>query len=265
MAQKVTDLAVKAEGGAVAVIDDDLLELGTGLEHLTKDDTSTPFLSILQALSPQLNKNDGKYIKGAEQGNLYNSALGDITDGDVGLIVVPCYYEKRYLEWQPRESGGGLMNSHMNRDILSECTKNDRGQMVLPNGNYIAETAQFYVMICSEDESQWSEAIIAMTSSQLSKAKKWVMQMKTRKAQTSNGDMVDAPMFMYKYRVKTVAEQNDRGSWYGYSIGLEGATTNHDMMTEGKKFLKMIKQGEVEIKHPDASGDSQETQDDVPF
>ena len=66
MAQKVTDLAVKAEGGAVAVIDDDLLELGTGLEHLTKDDTSTPFLSILQALSPQLNKNDGKYIKGAE-------------------------------------------------------------------------------------------------------------------------------------------------------------------------------------------------------
>ena len=40
MAQKVTDLAVKAEGGAVAVIDDDLLELGTGLEHLTKDDTS---------------------------------------------------------------------------------------------------------------------------------------------------------------------------------------------------------------------------------
>ena len=77
--------------------------------------------------------------------------------------------------------------------------------------------------------------------------------------------MVDAPMFMYKYRVKTVAEQNDRGSWYGFSIGLEGATTNHDMMTEGKKFLKMIKQGEVEVKHPDASGDSQDTQDDVPF
>ena len=259
MAQKTSEVAVKAEGGSVAVITDDLLELGTGLEHLTQDDTTVPYLTILQALSPQLNKNDGKHIQGAEQGNLYNTGLGDVHDGDEGIIVVPCYYEKRYVEWQPRESGGGKIDDHMSRDILAECTKNDRGQFVLQNGNYIAETANFYVMICSEDESQWSEAVIAMSSSQLSKAKKWVMQLKTRKVQ-HNGQMVDAPMFMYKYRVKTVAEQNDRGSWYGYSIGLEGATTNPDIMKEGKKFLGMIKGGEVVVKEA-----VEEPSDDVPF
>ena len=55
------EVAVKAEGGSVAIIDDALLAFGTGLEGVTPDDISIPFIQILQALSPQLNKNDGKY------------------------------------------------------------------------------------------------------------------------------------------------------------------------------------------------------------
>ena len=87
------------------------------------------------------------------------------------------------------------------------------------------------------------------------------MQLQARRVQNSAGKMVDAPMFAFKYRVKTVAEQNDRGSWYGYSIGLEGPTTNVEIMKEGQKFLKMIKGGEVTIKE---EIDSDEITDD-PF
>ena len=157
---KITEVAVKAEGGAVAIMDDELLAYGTGLEEVTPDDVSIPFIQILQALSPQLNKNDGKYIKGAEQGNIHNSVLNTVVDGDEGIIVVPCYYNKKYLEWTPREAGGGKVAEHDSRDILSLCTKNDRGQMVLSNGNYIAETAQFFVMVCNENETEWSQAAI---------------------------------------------------------------------------------------------------------
>ena len=92
------EVATKNGGGAVAVIDDDLLSLGTGLEDTSSDDFAIPFLQLLQALSPQLNKNDGKYVKGAEQGNIFNTVTGEATDGDEGLIVVPCYYNKKYLE-----------------------------------------------------------------------------------------------------------------------------------------------------------------------
>ena len=260
------EVAVKNGGGAVAVIDDDLLSLGTGLEDTSSDDFAIPFLQLLQALSPQLNKNDGKYVKGAEQGNIFNTVTGEATDGDDGLIVVPCYYNKKYLEWAPRESGGGLINTHDSRDILSQTTKNERGQFVLDNGNYIAETAQFYVMVCNEDETEWTQAVIAMTSTQLSKARKWVSQMKQRRVKNSAGAMVEAPMFLFKYRLKTVAEQNDRGSWYGWSIGLEGQASNRDMILEGANFLKMIKAGEVQAKDPEAAGaSSDKVNDDVPF
>lgn len=261
MAQKTSELAVKAEGGSVAVISDDLLEYGTGLENVTTDDTSIPYLTILQALSPQLNKNDGKYIQGAEQGNLFNTGLEDIYDGDVGALVVPCFYQKRYVEWVPRENGGGKVQDHMSKDIFAQCTKNDRGQFILENGNQIVETAYFYVIICTEDESEWSTAVIGMSSSQLSKAKKWVMQLQARKIER-NGKLENAPMFAYKYRVKTKSEQNDRGSWYGYSVGLEGSTTNVEIMREGKKLLGMVKSGEVSIKE---ETESDELNDDVPF
>ena len=263
MAQKTSELAVKAEGGSIAVISDDLLEFGTGLEHVTSDDTTIPYLRVLQALSPELNKNDGKYIQGAEQGNLLNTGLGDVYDGDVGALVVPCYYEKRYVEWIPREKGGGKVEDHKSRDILTKCTKNDIGKFLLENGNEVIETAYFYVMLCTEDESQWSTAVISMSSSQLAKARKWIMQLQARRVQNSAGKMVDAPMFAFKYRVKTVAEQNDRGSWYGYSIGLEGPTTNVEIMKEGQKLLKMIKGGEVSIKEEETESD--ELNDEVPF
>ena len=264
-----SEVAVKQEGGAVAILDESLLSYGTGLEEVTSDDISIPYILVLQALSPQLNKNDGKYIKGAEQGNIYDSVLDKAYDGDEGIVVVPCYYNKKYIEWAPRETGGGKVKEHDTREILAQCTRNDRGQMVLANGNYVAETAQFFVMICSEDESEWTQGVISMTSTQLPKAKKWIAQMRQRRVVDNNGNMVDAPMFLFKYRMKTVAEQNDRGSWYGWSIGLEGPTTNKAMADEGVKFLKMIKEGDVQIREPEEDNTNQSkndlNHDDVPF
>ena len=47
------------------VLDDSLLEVGTGLEDTASTDYAIPFLQILQAGSPQIKKSDGKYIQGA--------------------------------------------------------------------------------------------------------------------------------------------------------------------------------------------------------
>ena len=48
-----------------------------------------PFIRILQALSPQLNKQDSLYIKGAEQGDIFNTVNQEIYKADEGVIVVP--------------------------------------------------------------------------------------------------------------------------------------------------------------------------------
>ena len=84
---------------------------GAGLEEVTTEDLAIPFLRILAQLSPQVNKRDGAYVEGAEAGMIYNTVSNEAYDGEKGVLVVPCYYNRRFIEWQPRSSGGGYVGS----------------------------------------------------------------------------------------------------------------------------------------------------------
>ena len=84
-------------------------EAGAGLENFNTEDMQIPFIRILQALSPQLNKQDSLYIKGAEQGDIFNTVSQQVYKADEGVIVVPCFFEKKFLEFALRSSGGGFI------------------------------------------------------------------------------------------------------------------------------------------------------------
>ena len=62
--QGTSDIANKATAGALSV---NLFEADAdkGLGNIGHDDLALPFLKILGQLSPEVNKRDGKYIKGA--------------------------------------------------------------------------------------------------------------------------------------------------------------------------------------------------------
>ena len=107
---------------AIATYDDDLLSGGTGLEETTAEDFAIPFIRILQQMSPQLNKQDGRYNEEAQAGMLVNTVTNEVYDGDTGVTVVPCAYVKKYIEWIPREKGGGLVDASHNASILKSCT-----------------------------------------------------------------------------------------------------------------------------------------------
>ena len=78
--------------------DDDLLSEGTGLEEASAGDYAIPFLRVLQSMSPQLKKSDGKYIQGAEEGNLFNTVSEAVYDGTEGVTIIPCAYKKKFIE-----------------------------------------------------------------------------------------------------------------------------------------------------------------------
>ena len=84
---------------AVAVFDDTLLTGGTVLEETTTEDFAIPFVRVLQNGSPQVNKQKGEYVEGAEPGKLYNTVTNGLYDGTKGILVVPCAYVKKFIEW----------------------------------------------------------------------------------------------------------------------------------------------------------------------
>ena len=84
---------------------------GRGLENVSNDDITIPRLAIVQSGSPQRKKKDEKYIEGAEEGHIFNTVTNQLYDVE-GITVIPCGYRKSYVEWVPRESGGGLVAVH---------------------------------------------------------------------------------------------------------------------------------------------------------
>jgi hypothetical protein len=202
-------------------------DAGGGLENLTAQDLTIPRLKILQALSPEVNKHDGKYMENSTAGDIVNTVTKEIYPEATGVVVIPVLYKRLFLEWQPRESGGGLMKQHSDPGILTQTTKDDRGADILANGNYIQTSATHYSLVVNGDSYQ--QVMIAMSGTQLKRSRTWNSVMASLKVKSSSGNVFTPPSYSHKYKLTTVAESNDRGNWFGWNIELLGVLEEEEM------------------------------------
>ena len=76
-------------------------DAGSGINDLGSDDLALPFLKILSGLDSKLDDLDN-----AKRGDIINSVTDQIYKGKDGVDVVPCAYERVYIQWSPREPMG---------------------------------------------------------------------------------------------------------------------------------------------------------------
>ena len=81
----------KKKSQQLATIDDSMLldDAGVGMEEMDQQDLMIPRLSILQSMSPQVNKRDGQYVEGANAGDIFNTVSRTVVSGEKGLLAVP--------------------------------------------------------------------------------------------------------------------------------------------------------------------------------
>lgn len=236
---------------------------GSGLEGVGADDLLVPRLGILQALSPQLKKAKSEYIEGAEEGDIADLGTGELYKS--GLWFLPVFYRKEYLEWAPRDSGKGLVAVHSDPAILDQTTRDDRRRAVLPNGNYIADTAQFYGLNLSSGRRM---SYVPMTSTQLKKARRWNTLAMGEKLKRGDGSEFTAPLWYRTYNLTTAAESNNDGDWYGWvinrSVALPEITEEEHGMDwrsvkeEAIAFHKQLVSGEARADVSDIAGEESE-------
>ena len=170
-----------------------------------------------------------------------------LLSGGTGLAIsiVPCAYTKKYIEWIPRNKGGGFVNANHDISILSKCTRDEEtNRFITVNGNEIVETAQYFVLVLDPEPQQ---AVLALTSTQLGVSRKWLTMLRMSKVQNKKGESVDAPMFAYTYRLTTTTQSNDKGTWHGYSVNQEGPTELPIAML-AKDFMSAARAGDVQVK-----------------
>ena len=127
-----------------------------GSQNISQDDLALPFLKVLGQLSPEVNKRDGKYVEGAEPGMILNSVTNEVFDGSKGINVLPVYYERKLVEWQDRgtSSGAPVAIHNAESDIMSQTTRDKSFKDRLPNGNYIENTANHFVIVLGDSQQQ---------------------------------------------------------------------------------------------------------------
>ena len=216
-------------------------EAGSGFEEADSSAYAIPFIQILQSSSPQCKKSDGAYIKGAEEGMLYNTVTQELYDGDEGVHAIPVHYTNRFNEWAPRESGGGLIGT-FTPDSLPTTTRNPRGQDITEGGNVLADTRNHYVLILKGGVV--SPALLSMASTQIKKSRQWMSKMQGIKVKDpASGMFVTAAMYSREYKITTRAESNDKGSWYGYHVELVGEVTDPSTYAAAIDFRNAVKTG----------------------
>ena len=257
-------MAKKNDGGLPAELMEAFeADSGSGFEGVTTDDLQIPFIRLIQALSPQVDKNDSNFIAGSGAGDIFNTVTKQHWDGNEGLIVLPSYFQMKLLEFIPRTQGGGFVGelSPTSDDVKNAHRDEDSGMELLPSGNELVRTAQYYVKVVHEDGNLES-AILDMKKSQLKKSRAWLTLMQMQK---HNGKAL--PMFANTYRLTSVSEKNDKGNWYNWSIAKEGSVPSIEAYNEAKEMHQSVKDGELSIAPPQnlEQISNQESDSDVPF
>jgi len=234
---------------------------GAGFENQTQADVKIPFLGILQKLSPELSKNDPKFIPGAEEGDLLNTVTRDVYPGATGIIFQPCDTNHVIVEWKPRSAGGGFVAIHQTDSPLYKDAIRERDQRVLkgsgdpkelrkiktPSGNDLIETFYIYGHLLSEVNGEiLSPMIIACSSSKISAYRGYMSRVRLVRGRP--------PMFAHQMCITTVFDKNAQGQPFSNFV-FQAAVNNNVMeslispetgallLEEGDTLLSQSRQG----------------------
>ena len=237
----MNQVASKKEGAlAVNIFEADA---DKGAQNMTQEDLALPFLKVLGQLSPEVNRRDGKYVEGAEPGKIINTVSNELYDH---INVLPVFYKRKYIEWQDRgtSTGAPVAIHEADSDIISQTTRGKDYKDRLPNGNYLENTADHFVILLGSNPQT---ALISMKATQLKVSRKWNSMMMGIKMQGKNG-LFTPPTYSHIYKLSTVQMSNDKGTWFGWDVSKVGPVTDKGIYDMAKSFADSVGKGEIEAK-----------------
>lgn len=256
-----------------------LADANLGKQHVSQEDLSIPFLRILMTNSPEVEKRGESYVEGAEPGMIFNTVTKELYDGEAGVIVVPAEYLRRATQWKLRENGGGLVKDWgTDMSVLDRTKRDEKNRDMLPDGTQITVAGTHYCMLVHPETGTCEPVVVGMSSTQRKKSNRWNTLVSLYQAQhpTIPGKTFNPARFFCAYRLTTVPESNDSGSWYGWEIAHETETlrlkNGIDIYKAAKAFGEMAAKGLVKTAEPEPEPEGGNTidgkgqlDDDIPF
>jgi hypothetical protein len=191
----------------------DLSKTVAAAEEELEESSSLPLIRILQGNTPQAQAHMKEYIPGAAPGQFLFNATQEAVPGP--LEIIPVGFRACYAEWKPKSAGGGLVAHHplsvVNDPLYEKGRDPKKPYLEYLGDNDLVRTSYWCVLVLKDEE--WQNAIIAMSSSQLTVARKWSKDLKRFKYEGPLAKFA-APMFAQKWQLGTALEENAKGDRY---------------------------------------------------
>lgn len=251
-------------------------DAGQGFESQNRDDQSVPYLAIIQSNSPII-----EVKPEARPGMLFNTVTQDVFEAkEAGVSFVPVKTEKYFVEWKTRENGGGFVKVHeVTSDIVAKITSDQefgKYKMVKGdiNSNDLVQTFYIYGILIN-DEGFTTPIIIAFTSTKIGAYKNWMNKANSIQMKLPDGRILnsrDFPLYAHRYRIKTISQKNTKGSFYNYTVSLDGKSaaearlpTNDLLYQQAREFYKFITEGKVKTAEHTQQQNTEVEDADIPF
>jgi hypothetical protein len=213
-----------------------------------------PFISALQPMSPQVNKREvGSYIEGAEPGILFNTVTRELYNSETNpCIVIPIEMITRFVEWVPRNKGGGFVASYEKRpkgltEMIDDATK--KRQIVTKDGNVLVETIYHLVI----EEKTASPAIISCSSTNMRSSRTWL----THRGRIQHNGR-PTPAFMRRWEVGTAYNSGQAGNWFTFVFHDRGWVNDRALLEKLIAIARDIKNNGFEVTRPPSDLDEEE-------
>ncbi len=218
-----------------------------------QEDNLVPLIYVLQANSPQAVKRSPDYIKGAEAGGIWlRGSEPPVIDGEEGILFQPCHFSKDWVEWVPRDSGGGFVGRHESCPEEAERTTDpqnpNRVRFILPNGNEVIET-RYHIGYVLLPDGRALPYVIPLSATGHTVSRHWMFLMNAKQIPGAG----TAASYACLYRLRTKFRTNNWGDWYMFDVTDEGWVQDEAAYERGAKLHAAFAQGAKVAEAPEAT------------
>lgn len=262
------DLTVKGEDGKELALNYGEAA-GVGMEHAHETGT-TPFLELLQPLSKVVTQ---ELIPGARPGMIAVKSARKLYPGNPGVFYIAVAEMRVFVEWTPRDKGGGYVAEFAPTDpVVLEAIKKSGKKINLqtPAGNNLNETFRQIGFIVEEWKDlaapdRLQPVVVSFERMKIPARAQIMDRLRMHKA--------TIPLFAAKLRMATKLQPSKKGDFFNFafsfavgddlmqSLILPNDPVWPDWSARCIELAKLFRAGEIKIEKPaesDASADAEE-------
>lgn len=238
-------------GGAMMVTGDKVPDYikpnsARGTENLTTSDLVIPRLEVIQAIGPQVEKDNAGFIPGAVAGMLNNSVTRELY-GD-SVLVVPVHYTVQYLVWKDRKKGGGFFGAY---NTLKEAQARAEQEGGKKADIEVLDTPTHLCLLLNQAKGTAEEVMISMPRTKAKISRQW-----NSAVMLSGGDR-----FARVYKVSSASAKNTKGTFHNFAITPTGFPSK-EVYARAEELYGKITSGERKMNMDTRFMDGERTADD---